>query len=67
MGIKKNEAIDIHWLTFVFRWWDLRSMTKTNELAFDEPITSMERSSGSLGELITVTSGKKVYFLDMHK
>lgn len=49
------------------KWWDLRSMSKTNELTFDEPITSMERSTGSLGELLTVTSGKKVYFLDLHK
>jgi hypothetical protein len=51
----------------IFRWWDLRSMGKTNELKFDEPITSMERSSSSLGELLTVTSGKKVFFLDLHK
>jgi serine-threonine kinase receptor-associated protein len=42
-------------------------MSKANELKFDDPITSMERSSGSLGELLTVTSGKKVYFIDLHK
>lgn len=54
-------------MVHALRWWDLRSMSKTSELTFDEPITSMERSAGSLGELITITSGKKVYFIDLHK
>lgn len=41
-------------------------MSKTSEMAFDESITSMERSAGSLGETLTVTSGKKVFFIDAH-
>lgn len=48
----------------VIRWWDTRTLTKTAEMAFAEPISSMERSAGSLGELLTVTSGKEVYFID---
>ncbi|EPQ26986.1 uncharacterized protein PFL1_05622 [Pseudozyma flocculosa PF-1] len=46
------------------RWWDTRTLRKTHELKFDDPITSMERSYGSLGEILTVTSGKKVLFID---
>lgn len=48
----------------VVRWWDVRTLQKKHELKFDDPITSMERSSGSLGELLTITSGKDVYFID---
>lgn len=51
----------------MIKWWDLRSMSKISELRFDEPITWMERSTGSLGELLTITSGKKVFFIDAHK
>ncbi|PWN46102.1 WD40 repeat-like protein [Ceraceosorus guamensis] len=46
------------------RWWDLRTMTKSSEISFTDPITSMERSQGCLGELLTITSGKNVYFID---
>lgn len=48
----------------VVRWWDARSLAQIGEMTFDEPITSMERSSGALGELLTVTSGNQVFFLD---
>ena len=48
----------------VIRWWDTRTLAKVAEMAFAEPISSMERSSGVLGELLTVTSGKDVYFID---
>ncbi|SAM82577.1 related to UNR-interacting protein STRAP (serine-threonine kinase receptor-associated protein) [Ustilago bromivora] len=48
----------------VIRWWDTRTLSKTHEMSFSDPITSMERSSGILGELLTVTSGKEVYFID---
>ncbi|EST04926.1 WD40 repeat [Kalmanozyma brasiliensis GHG001] len=48
----------------VVRWWDTRTLTKTHEMVFTEPITSMERSTGPTGELLTVTSGKEVYFID---
>ncbi|SPO26539.1 related to UNR-interacting protein STRAP (serine-threonine kinase receptor-associated protein) [Ustilago trichophora] len=48
----------------VIRWWDTRNLEKIAEMSFTEPITSMERSSGVLGELLTVTSGKDVYFID---
>lgn len=51
----------------IVKWWDLRSMSKVSELAFNEPITSMERSNNAaLGELITIASGKKVFFIDAH-
>lgn len=42
-------------------------MSKTSELKFDEPITWMDRSAGSLGEILTICAGKKVYFIDAHK
>ncbi|PWZ00307.1 WD40 repeat-like protein [Testicularia cyperi] len=48
----------------VVRWWDTRTLEKTSELVFQDPISSMERSSTCLGELLTVTSGKTVYFID---
>lgn len=51
----------------LYRWWDLRSMKKSSELKFNEPITWMERSTGSLGELLTMCSGNKVFFIDAHK
>lgn len=48
----------------VVRWWDTRTLAKTAELSFPDPITSMERSSGLLGELLTITTGKDVFFID---
>lgn len=48
----------------VIRWWDTRTLQKTHEMSFAEPISSMERSMGCLGELLSVTSGKEVYFID---
>ncbi|KDN52909.1 WD40 repeat-like protein [Tilletiaria anomala UBC 951] len=48
----------------VMRWWDLRTLGITHELKFSEPITSMERNIGALGELLSVTSGKDVLFLN---
>lgn len=48
----------------VVRWWDTRSLAQVFEMTFSEPITSMERSAGVWGELLTVTSGKQVFFID---
>ncbi|ETS59931.1 hypothetical protein PaG_05912 [Moesziomyces aphidis] len=48
----------------VMRWWDVRTLQCAHEMSFSEPISSMERSAGSAGELLTVTSGKDVYFID---
>lgn len=42
-------------------------MTKTGEMTLEDPITSMERSAGVLGELLTVTAGKKVLFIDAQR
>lgn len=39
-------------------------MSKSHEMTFAEPITSLERSLGVAGELLTVTSGKNVFFID---
>jgi hypothetical protein len=33
-------------------------------MTFAEPITSLERALGVAGELLTVTSGKSVFFID---
>lgn len=46
------------------RWWDIRSGQVSHEMTFDDPIVSMERSQGVLGELITIASGKKITWLD---
>ncbi|PWN47628.1 WD40 repeat-like protein [Violaceomyces palustris] len=48
----------------LIRWWDTRTLGKIDEMKFQEPITSMERSTGAFGEGLTVTSGKDVYFID---
>ena len=48
----------------VVRWWDSRTLSQISELSFPEPITSMERSSGCFGELLTITTGKDVYFIN---
>lgn len=45
------------------RWWDVRTLQLVKQLKFSEPITSMERSANKIhGELLTITSGKNVYF-----
>lgn len=51
----------------VVRWWDIRSAQVTHEMSFDDPIVSMERSCGALGELLTIASGKSIIFLDGHR
>ncbi|KAJ9477826.1 putative Eukaryotic translation initiation factor 3 subunit I (putative) [Pseudozyma hubeiensis] len=49
----------------VIRWWDTRSSTAIDSMTFTEPISSMERStSKSFGELLTITTGKTVLFIN---
>lgn len=54
-------------LVSIFRWWDTRTLSKTAEMTFADPITSMERANSSLGEILTVTAGKDVYFIDAER
>ncbi|CAD6889342.1 unnamed protein product [Tilletia laevis] len=49
----------------VVRWWDTRSLTVSHEMTFADPVLSMERAQTVLGELLTVASGKDVYFLNL--
>lgn len=55
------------YLFFSCRWWDVRNLGKTAEMSFPDPITSMERAKCSLGEILTVTAGKDVYFIDANR
>lgn len=49
------------------RWWDIRTGQVSHEMTFEDPIVSMERSQGVLGELITIASGKKITWLDAQR
>lgn len=48
----------------VVRWWDTRSLSLTHSMTFDNPISSMERSTSPFGELLNITTGKDVLFID---
>jgi len=50
----------------VVRWWDKRSLSVTHERAFAEPVLFMERADTVLGELLTIASGKDVYFINLY-
>ena len=45
------------------RWWDTRTSAATHSITFAAPITSMEKSHD--GELVSITSGNDVTFLDL--
>ncbi len=47
----------------IVRWWDLRTLSQTASFDMGEPISSMEMVHG--GGTLSVTSGKKVHFLDI--
>ncbi|CAO1631086.1 unnamed protein product [Parajaminaea phylloscopi] len=76
-GQEANTAISVG-EDSVVRWWDLRTGSVSHEMAFSDPVTSMERSrvdnrafvgstgAGNEGEVLTIASGKKVVFLDCH-
>lgn len=46
-------------------WWDVRTLARVHSLAVDEPIVSMERSTGAFGEYLALASGRHALFVDL--